>query len=196
MVGFSSCGDFAYVRGRSMSNYQIIKDDIEISSTRFRYIVSTLAIDDAFYEMSNTDGHSIKLRLTKPEPTKWDVAQITVYLKNLVHLSSRYASGHKTCLLLGRTDEDNMRALIIPDNDCSPEVKEIPLTWAKARALLDQKWEDKWGGLRSSADTSDEEQSIADSMDNSIDSESDSLAEDGLESPFASEGPESSDSGF
>ncbi len=140
------------------------------------------------------NGHSIQLVLTKPAPTKWDAAR-EVWLPNLAHLSSFHVDRSKVFLLLGRTDEDNMRALIIPDNDFSPEVKEIPLTWAKARALLDQKWEDEWGGLRSSADTSDEEQSNAGRTDDSIDSESESLAEDALESSFASEGPESSESG-
>ncbi len=189
------------MRGTDPSNrFQIILDDIEISSTPCRYIYSSLAIDDAFYEMISDDGYSIHLTLTKPAPTKWHATIKTVDLPNLVYLSSFYASRCRFFLLLGRTDEENMRALIIPYNDSFPEVKEIPLTWAKARALLDNKWEDRWGrsrssGYRPSAAMSNEEQSIADGTENSVDSEPGSLTEDALESSFASEGPESSESG-
>ena len=84
---------------------------------------------------------SLRLELTKPEPTRKDGAPESVWIPNLVHLSSSYAHRCQVFLILGATDEDYMHALLIPNNDDAAEIQRIPLTWAEARAILDQKWE-------------------------------------------------------
>lgn len=100
-----------------------------------------LAVDGAFYTAYISRENSLVLALAKPEPTERDGAPESVYLPDLVHFSSSFASRCKVFLLLGKTDEENMHALLIRDNDNAPEIKTIPLTWARARAILDQKWE-------------------------------------------------------
>lgn len=127
----------------------MIKDNIEVSPTsHHRYIESSLAVDGAYYTIDSPGRCStIPLSLTRLTPTKWSVAKKSVGLPNLVSLSSTLASKRKAFLLLGRTDEDQMHVLLVPtfDNECAAEVKTIPLTWAEARAKLDQMWEEKWG---------------------------------------------------
>lgn len=63
-----------------------------------------------------------------------------VGIPNLVHFSSSYAYRCQVFLILGRTDDEYLQALLIPNDDDAPELKTIPLTWANARAILDQKW--------------------------------------------------------
>lgn len=36
---------------------------------------------------------------------------------------------------------------MVPDDDRAPELKTIPLSWADARAILDQKWEEEYGSM-------------------------------------------------
>ena len=141
-VAFSSSGDFAYVRdGRDDPRWQIIKNDIESTSKSYRYMQHYLALDGAFYTTYISGANSLQLKLTKPEPTEKDGALEHVILRNQVHFSSSYAYTCQVFLLLGATDEDDMHALLIPNNDDAAEIQRIPLTWAKARAILDQKWE-------------------------------------------------------
>lgn len=100
-----------------------------------------LAVDGAFYTTYQSEANSLELSLTKPEPTEMDGAPEYVELRNLVHFSSSHAYRCQVFLLFGATDDDDMRALMIPNNDDAAEMKRIPLSWAKARAILDQKWE-------------------------------------------------------
>lgn len=144
-VAFSSSGDFAYIEGgHHERRWQIIKNGMESSSKSYRYMQDCLAVDGAFYSVSRLSRYSensLHLSLTKPEPSVRQGFPEIVWLRNLVHLSSSYAHRCQVFLLLGRTDDEYMQALLIPDNDDAPEIKTIPLTWAKARAILDQKWE-------------------------------------------------------
>ena len=137
-----------------MRKWGVIKDNIDVSSTSNRYIQRFLAVDGSLYELRCL-GYSVALILHKSESsrrgvaddsTRRRVADDSVALRNLVYLSSSYTWPYEAFLLLGNTDEDYMHVLLVPgiDNDCAPEVKEIPLTWAEARAILDRNWKDTW----------------------------------------------------
>ena len=139
-VGFSTFGDFAYIE--SEVNRRISKDSFGGSPTSYRYMQQSLAVDRAFYEIHIYLDCSIWLSLAKPRSTGWSGVDYRVYLENLAYVSSFYADQCQVFLLLGRTDDDYMHVLLIPKNDCAPELKTIPLTWAEARAKLDQKWEE------------------------------------------------------
>ena len=118
---------------------------MEVSPKPYRYIEEILANDGAFYQLYDYGSDSIGLSLSKPEPTKRVIARHSVDLPDLVFLSSLYSDRARKFLVLGKTDEDQMHVLLVPDNDCAPELKSVPLTWAEARAILDEKWEKKWG---------------------------------------------------
>lgn len=145
-VAFSSSGDFAYTKFDQwdkfkecyLPRWRIIKDNVKVSSISYRYMQRSLVVDGALYKL-NVDGCSIHLELALPWPEFFS----TGTLPNLVSLSSSYVDRCKAFLLLGQTDEDEMRILFIPENGCVPEVKTIPLTWAEARAILDRKREDQ-----------------------------------------------------
>ena len=158
-VEFSSSGDFAYINRESFGapEFQIIKDFVEVSTTSFRYIQRYLATDGALYELYDPAGHTIQLSLTKLEFTKWGVATRDVDLPNLVHVSSHYAYKSEFFLLLGKTDEDPMHLLVVPNDENAPELKTIALTWAEARAMLNRKWEEKYGHVISDRDVSSED---------------------------------------
>lgn len=143
-VAFSSSGDFAYIRD-SQTNYQIIEQDIEVSPTSHRYIEQFLAIDGTFYELERSFTNSIYLLSTKTEPPRRNVARKKVWLDNLVHFSFSNGNYCRLFLILGKTDNDYMHALMVPEDDGAPELKTIPLTWAEARAILDRYWEDQYG---------------------------------------------------
>ena len=135
----------------------IIEDKIETSPTSCRYTESVFATDGSFYKLDDHVEYSIGLELFKPKPKRSEIAmKRSVQLENLVHFSSSYGKRCWRFLILGKTDKDYMQALIIPENDCAPELKSIPLTWSEARAILDKKWEDKFGSADSdiSSDTS------------------------------------------
>lgn len=151
VVGFSSSGDFAYVRS-VRNTYQVIQQNIEFSPTSYRYIETYLAADGTFYELVYFSANSVALSCTKTEPTRGDVAPKSVSLYDLVHFSSLYADRCRIFLILGKTDDDYMHALIVPDDDRAPELKTMPLTWAEARAILDRKWKDKYASVRLDSD--------------------------------------------
>ena len=141
-IEVSSSGNFAYITAPGV--HQIIDHDIEASPKSYRYIGKILAIDGAFYQLFVTAQCSILLSLSKPERTRWGVAKSEVYL-NLVYFSSLYANRGREFLILGKTDEEQMQVLLVPDDNYAPELRSVPLTWAEARAILDRKWEKKYG---------------------------------------------------
>ena len=142
-IEVSSSGNFAYIT--ALKIHQIIDHDFEASPKSYRYIEGILAIDGAFYQLFVTVEGSILLQLSKPEPTRWSVAKSKVHLRDLVYCSSLYADRARVFLILGKTDEEQMHVLVVPENDCAPELKSVPLTWAEARAILDRKWEKEYG---------------------------------------------------
>ena len=93
--------------------------------------------------------HTVQLVLAKPAPRGWDIASCDVEIPNLTHISSLYAFKFEAYLLLGRTDDEDMHVLIIPRKKSRkkypPELKTIHLTWADAKRILNEKWEQKWG---------------------------------------------------
>ena len=87
------------------------------------------------------------LRFNKAKLVRGSRPYEDVYLFNLAYLSSSYAKGSSVYIILGKTDEDQMHALVIPHNREAPELKTIPLTWAEAQAILQRKWEDRYGSF-------------------------------------------------
>lgn len=143
-IGFSSSGDYAYISiGRR--NHQIILQDIEVSLTSQRYIARCLAVDGTFYKLVHSTNNSSSLSSAKAEPTRRDVATKRVWLDNLVQFLPSNGNNCRLFLILGKTDNEYMHALMVPYDHGAPELKTIPLTWAEARAILDRKWEDKYG---------------------------------------------------
>lgn len=167
VVGFSSSGDFAYIKvGHYI--YKIIQQNIEFSPAPHRHIEQYLIVDDTLYELRYSSANSVFLSCTKTEPTREDVATKKVGIKDLVHFSSLYTDRCRIFLILGKTDDDYMHALIVPDDDRAPELKTIPLTWAEARAILDRKWKDKHGSVESDVD-SDTESDLDSDMNQDMD---------------------------
>lgn len=122
-VAYSSSGDFVYIRNKRDYEFmdeairsQIIKDDIEVSSTSYRYIESAhgsiLAIDGSLYETIIGDQW-IHLRLTKLKEGVVEVEH-SVKIRSLFHIPPSYSRECQAFLLLGKTDEDCMRVLLIP----------------------------------------------------------------------------------
>ena len=142
-IEVSSSGNFAYIT--ALGVHQIIDHDIEASPKSYRYIKEILAIDGAFYQLYRYGDDTIGLSLSKHEPTRWGVAKNNVYLPDLVYYSPLYAHRVREFLLLGKTDEEQMQVLLVPDDDRPPELKSVPLTWAEARTILDRKWEKEYG---------------------------------------------------
>lgn len=118
---------------------------MEVPTASCRYIQQyrSIAVDGAFYRIV-VNGQTVQLSLSKPEPTRWDIAEYEIRLPNLTHISSLYARQCRVFLLLGRSDQDDMHLLIVPSNGYAPELKTIPLSWADARAMLNETWEYEW----------------------------------------------------
>lgn len=176
MVQFSSSGDFVYIRSTSNyddSEYQTIQQNIELPSASPRCTERFLAIDGTFYELTKISTvNSFSLNSTKAEPARRNVATNRVWLGNLVNFSSLPTGKCRLFLILGKTDNDHMHALMVPEDDGAPELKTIPLTWAEARAILDEMWEGFWGSVDSDVDP-DTNPDLDSDMDLVMDSEMD-----------------------
>ena len=145
-VSFSSCGTRILVESLGYLGERLVfnLDHIEADQTLQRYISSnmwgdkaTLTTEDGLYGLDTTDEWHTGLWFVGPDEPgyyKYDKS-LRVELPEL--------SIGKGDLLLGRTDDDNMRLLIEPRHGRLPEIKIIPLTFRQAREKLQQLWKDK-----------------------------------------------------
>ena len=133
---------FEYVV-KDLRKLDIIEANAEAPPRSYRYVDDFFAIDSDVYTLSpSTDRNSLVLGLTKVQLRRTTKIRESVWLPNLVYLSSSYAKEPYVYLILGNTDEDYMHALVIPRDRGAPELKRTPLSWAEARAILQKKWED------------------------------------------------------
>ena len=143
---FSDSGEFAYIQfGPHDSLQPRIHHRFVISPSTCRYLEDVLVVDGAFYH-THRDMGSITLGLTKPMPVR-GLQQRNVRLDDLVQFTALHPQSGQVFLVLGKTDKDYMHALVIPHRNYAPELKEIPLSWADVRALLERKWELEYGRM-------------------------------------------------
>ena len=137
---------------KDLREFAIVEGKAEATARSPRYLYRFLVIGSNQYRALTYD-HSLALSLLEFGPRGLHKPVKATWLYNLAHLSASYADRSKIYLILGKTDDEHMHALVIPDNREAPELKRIPLTWAEARAILQRKWEDKYGSVDSATDS-------------------------------------------
>lgn len=140
---FSDCGTFAYLEGRETRKYmwyQIVHQ-MSISPVPSRFIDRSLSMDNSLVFFHRLKNASVALELINfDENGFWRGTEPAVMLYDVGVYSSRFAAAD-LYLLLGANDDQKMRLLIAPNDERTPVIKTLSLTFAEARARLEKEWQ-------------------------------------------------------
>ena len=103
-----------------------------------RIIDNALSFEDSRVVFHDHDSASAALELITPDNNGfWKGTEPAVLLRNVASYSSKLTVADRY-LLLGKNDHEKMRLLIAPRDEGTPIIKTLSLTFAEARARLEE----------------------------------------------------------